>query len=70
MKKELRVYAVDIADFEEDEDHYNVSDERFIELAEKAGTVWSLKGFQNAFNSDECPSPYDSYIRIIEVDSD
>lgn len=67
MKKELRVYAVAVSDFEVGEYNFNVSDERFMDLAENAGTVWSLKGFQDAFNSDECPSPYDSYIRFIEV---
>ena len=37
----------------------------FIEEAEKQGLVWSLKGFQDAFNKGEINSEY-IYIRFIE----
>ena len=65
MAKELRVYVLDI-DIVENYNEY-VTDEIFMELAEKEGTVYSLKGFQNAFN-DELVNSSTDLIRFIEVE--
>jgi hypothetical protein len=48
---ELRVYGIDIIDLP---DSFNVDceDDLFIETAEHQGLVWSLEGFQEAFNND------------------
>ena len=47
IKTETRVYAI-----EEVEDIYEISDEKFIEIAEELGLVWSLEGFQTGFNCE------------------
>ena len=65
MTKELRVYVLDI-DIVENYNEY-VTDEIFMELAEQEGTVYSLKGFQNAFN-DELVNSSTDLIRFIEVE--
>ena len=63
--KELRVYVVDINTVEEQIDL--VTDEVFMELAEQRGTVYSLKGFELAFNYEELNTSTDM-IRFIEVE--
>ena len=48
---EIRVYVVDV-----DDNNYNgdeTSDEDFMTMAEADGRVYSLDGFQNAFNFGE-----------------
>ena len=42
-----RVYAI-----EERGDVHELSDEKFIEIAEDSGHVWSLEGFQNFLNCE------------------
>ena len=44
-----------------------VTDEIFMELAEQRGTVYSLKGFELAFNYEELNTSTDM-IRFIEVE--
>lgn len=63
--KELRVYAVDIDTIEEQT--CLVTDEIFMQLAEERGTVYSLKGFELAFNYEELNTSTDM-IRFIEVE--
>ena len=66
--KETRVYIV----CDEDDKWLNVSNETFVDRAERDGTVWSLRGFMYSWNH-ECytmPTPDYSYIRILEVDTD
>lgn len=63
--KELRVYAVDVDILEEQT--CSITDDVFIELAEKQGTVYSLKGFELAFNYQELNTSTD-IIRFIEVE--
>ena len=41
-----------------------LTDEEFIEYAEQEGTVYSLKGFQEAFNNIQVDAT-DDFIRII-----
>jgi hypothetical protein len=56
IQTEYRVYCIDMDDDElyaEDFDGvWDLSDEKFIEHAERQGLVWSLEGFQEAFNQD------------------
>lgn len=40
-----------------------ITDERFIELAEEHGFVWSLNGFSLSYNIDDIPNSV--YIRIL-----
>ena len=63
--KELRVYVVDVDILEEQT--CSITDDVFIELAEKQGTVYSLKGFELAFNYQELNTSTD-IIRFIEVE--
>lgn len=51
MNLELRFYLVEINDSEEDVT--SLSDEKFIELAEELGFVYSLEGFIEAFNDSD-----------------
>lgn len=59
--KEIKVYGIDVSDI--DIDVLSFNDEQFMDEAEQQGLVWSLKGFEGAFNNEEIP--YDVFIRII-----
>jgi hypothetical protein len=65
--KETKVYVIDLSDDSCDSVDIggwnNLSDEKWIELSESQGQVFSLKGFQNAFNREEIS--YDVYLRFI-----
>ena len=58
--KETRIYIIEV-DNKFSEDYTN---EEFMTLAEEQGTVYSLTGFQDAFNEDTAPSET-SFMRII-----
>lgn len=64
--KEKRVYIV----CSESETWESATNEEFITRAEEDGTVWSLKGFQEAWNnaSFSVPDADYSYMRIIDVE--
>ena len=64
--KEFRVYVVDVHS-DTDELIPLLSDEEFMNVAERNGTVYTLKGFQHAFNNDLINSS-EEFIRIIEVE--
>ena len=64
--KEFRVYVVDVHS-DTDELIPLLSDQEFMNVAEDNGTVYTLQGFQHAFNNDEVNSS-EEFIRIIEVD--
>lgn len=64
--KEIRVYVVDVHS-DTDELIPLLSDEEFMNVAECNGTVYTLKGFQHAFNNDLINSS-EEFIRIIEVE--
>ena len=59
--KEMRVYVLDMSLMND------YTDEEFMEKAENYGSVYTLKGFENAFNSEELNTFVD-YIRFIEVE--
>lgn len=46
-----RVYAIDL--YEIDGSVIDLTDEEFIDIAEHQGRVWTLEGFEKAFNNDE-----------------
>ncbi len=66
--KEIRVYCIDYGACKDESDFYTISNEDFIELAEQDGNIYTLDGFQQAFNQEEISSFVD-YIRFIEVDN-
>ena len=64
LTTETRVYVVDMNDNNFDGD--NTTDEEFMTLAEENGRVYTLDGFQEAFNFEEINSSID-VIRFISV---
>jgi hypothetical protein len=68
MTQETRVYVIDLNnDTSEVEigNWNNLTNEQWIDLSERQGYVFSLEGFQKAFNNEEIP--YDTYIRFITI---
>ena len=66
--KEIRVYVVNLDEFEfGDARLMSISNEKFMEIAEKCGSVYSLKGFEYDFNYDFISS-HNCFIRFIEVE--
>ena len=71
---ETRVYVVKnidsiglMSDILIDDKHYtDLTDEEFMTLAEEDGTVYTIQGFQEAFNNEEINSAID-VIRFISV---
>lgn len=63
--REIRVYSININEIDDNIDKY--SNDKFIDIAEKLGTVYSLQGFENAFNYEYINTGTD-YIRFIEVE--
>jgi len=63
--KELRVFVVDV-DQADDDFNKDCDDETFMTQAEMNGSVYSLVGFEQAFNNNEV-STENAFIRIIEV---
>ena len=67
MKKEIRVYVLNIECY--DGEFCDLSDEEVMDIAEQFGDVYSLKGFERAFNDDEDEVNPNYYcIRFIEVE--
>lgn len=65
--KETRIYIVNVDDIDDNESVEQLTDEQFIEKAEKRGTIYSLKGFEKAWNEGiYMDTPNYSYIRILE----
>jgi len=62
-KKETLVYMVG---FYLDEYEPSMTDEEFMDLAEEKGSVYSLKGFEDAFNEEEINSSIEA-IRFITI---
>jgi hypothetical protein len=63
---EIRVYVVDTYNYEFDTSPKTWDDEKFMNEAEIQGKVYTLQGFQEAFNLEEINSAID-VIRIINV---
>lgn len=58
-----RVYAIDL--YEIDGSVTDLSDDEFIDIAERQGKIWTLEGFEKAFNNDEVSDQW--IIRIINL---
>ena len=62
---EIRVYVIDI--FTLEEQYWNdLTDDEFMTLAEEQGNIYTLQGFQEAFNSQDINTEIDA-IRFISV---
>ena len=61
---EQRVYAIDINNNQKH--NLDLSDEEFIEIAEREGKVYTLKSFQNALNKQEL-SIDNNWVRFITI---
>lgn len=62
--KEIRVYKINAFDFEFNTSPTQWSNEKFIQEAEIQGGVYTLKGFEEAFNKQEVSADID-FIRIL-----
>ena len=67
MKKEIRIYIVDVNMHEFDTSPATWSDEKFISEAEIQGNVYTLKSFEKNWNNENVV--VDSFIRFIEIDN-
>jgi hypothetical protein len=65
MSKELRVYVVDTNLLEVS--YEELTDGEFVQEAENQGNVYSLVGFQEAFNDGEIDSSVE-VLRVIEIE--
>lgn len=65
-KVKTRVYLIDAHKYDFDETFKNWDDEKFIAEAEIQGTIYTLKGFQKAFNLKEINSS-SNIIRFINI---
>lgn len=59
-----KVYVVNVDNIPEGKTYKDLTDEEFMNYAEFEGTVYSLRGFENAINQDDFDS-VNSVIRII-----
>lgn len=62
--KEIRVYLVDIYNFEFKDSPKDWNDEKFILESEKQNNVYTLEDFQDNYNEGDINGE-NSYIRII-----
>jgi hypothetical protein len=62
---DYRVYCIDLDSDYDIEDAFDLTDEEFMSAAEKRGLVWSLMGFQDAFNNDNVSDTW--VMRIIKT---
>ena len=69
QQSETRVYVIDT--FNVRERNWNdLTDEEFINLAEEDGNIYTLQGFQEAFNSQDINTEIDviRFINVIKFD--
>ena len=65
MKKEIRVYVICIDNLKDGEEWWDLSNEEFMDKAEEEGRVYTLQGFETAFNGEAISDVLD-VIRIIK----
>lgn len=58
----IRVYGIDASLFEGK--IFELTNNDFVHIAEEQGNVWSLEGFESAFNSEEIS--HDIFIRFVD----
>ena len=66
-KDNLRIYFVDVINYDFDTLPSTWSNERFVSEAEIQGNVYSVEGFVEAFNNDEIHSEC-GFIRISHLE--
>ena len=66
---EIRVYLIDTDLLLADINYSELTDEEFMEEAEEQGGVYSLQGFQNAFNYSDINANAE-VIRFITIKTD
>ena len=64
----IRVYVINLDKLDDVKGSDDYSNEEFMDIAEEQGTVYTLKGFQNAFNYEESISPFNCYLRFIDIE--
>lgn len=62
--KETKVYLINDNNYTGTKHTNALTDEEFMDIAEEQGNVYSLKGFEEAFNNDDVSSVCE-YIRIL-----
>ena len=62
---ETRIYAIDLDSIDMENHPVDISNDEFTKLAEQQGLVYSLKGFEEAFNNEEVSDQW--FIRILNV---
>ena len=67
MKKEIRVYMVDVTMQVFDSSPAKWSDEEFISEAEEQGNIYTLKNFEQEWNNGGIL--FETFIRFIEVEN-
>lgn len=66
--KKMKIYLIDTRSLTEEEvdiDFTMVTDNMFIRTAERSGNVYTERGFENAYNSNEINSS-NTFIRFIQ----
>lgn len=58
-----RVYAIDLYELESEIPVWDIENDEFIDLAEQQGKVWTLEGFEKAFNNEQISDTW--IIRIV-----
>jgi hypothetical protein len=58
----IRVYGINSNEFEGK--IFELTNNDFVHISEEQGYVWTLEGYESAFNSEEIP--YDMFIRFID----
>ena len=64
---ETKVYVISVSQIDglEALDYLLTNDDAFMDESEKQGTVFSLRGFERAYNNEMFFDQSDSYIKII-----
>lgn len=65
--REIRVYVVDLGEYQGDKNVYSLGNLEFMQEAERQGNVYSLRGFENDYNYDFINTS-NSIIRFVEVE--
>ena len=58
-----RVYAIDLYELDTEIPVWDLNDEEFMDMAEQQGKVWTLQGFEIAFNNEQISETW--IIRIV-----
>lgn len=58
-----RVYAIDLYELDTEIPVWDIENDEFIDLAEQQGKVWTLEGFEKAFNNEQISDTW--IIRIV-----